>query len=139
MEHDMRQILSFISLIALVCAGSAVAQMPMDTTTRGYLQKPQPLLTSTRGTQRTGERGILLIRTDPTGDVATRMPADTLPATATRYNFTGGEAESYLTKHGYVSVNSLRQDSSTVWRALAVRNGRPVEVAVDYQGNIFER
>jgi len=140
MENDMRRILSSMSLIALVCAGSAVAQMPLDTTTRGYSQKPQTLLTASHGSQRAGERGLLLVRTDSTANVtATREPTASAPLPATRYNFTGGEAEAFLTKHGYASVSSMRQDSSSVWRALAFRNGRQVEVAVDSQGNIFER
>jgi hypothetical protein len=139
MEQDMRRTLSFIALIALICAGSAVAQMPMDSTTRKHLTTPQSLLTPTDGTRTMRDRELLLIKGDSSSYVASHSSTDAAPTPSTRYNFTGDEAAAYLAKHGYTNVNGLRQDSNSVWRALAERNDHQVEVAVDYQGNIFER
>lgn len=51
-------------------------------------------------------------------------------------SFTEGQAKSRLEDHGYSSVSGLHKDDNSVWRGKAMKDGKSVEVAVDFQGNI---
>jgi hypothetical protein len=55
-----------------------------------------------------------------------------------RNSFTESEAKSRIEKLGFANVSDLRKDDTGVWRGHAVKNGRQVEVALDYQGNVIE-
>ncbi len=65
-----------------------------------------------------------------------RTPA--APVTG-RNSFTAGEAKQRLEDHGYSDVRDLKQDSNSIWRGRAMRDGKPVSVSLDYQGNIVTR
>lgn len=54
-------------------------------------------------------------------------------------SFTEGQAKARLEKDGYTSVTALTKDPNGVWRGKATKGGQPVDVAVDYQGNIVPR
>ena len=80
---------------------------------------------------------------------ATTMP----PAVTTNHNdsntsaapvagknsFTESQVRHRLTKHGYTNISMLKQDSQYVWHATATKDGQPVNVSVDYQGNIVNQ
>jgi hypothetical protein len=51
-------------------------------------------------------------------------------------SFTESEARSRLEAHGYANVSALQKDAQSIWRGTATKDGRPVRVALDYQGNI---
>ena len=51
-------------------------------------------------------------------------------------SFTEGEARSRLESHGYSNVTGLAKDDQSIWRGKAVKDGKTVDVALDYQGNI---
>jgi hypothetical protein len=51
-------------------------------------------------------------------------------------SFTESEARSRLEAHGYANVGALQKDAQSIWRGTATKDGRPVRVALDYQGNI---
>ena len=53
-------------------------------------------------------------------------------------SFTEGEAKSRIEKRGFASVTNLKKDDSGVWRGQAMKDGRQVNVSVDYQGNVVE-
>jgi hypothetical protein len=55
-----------------------------------------------------------------------------------RNSFTESEAKSRIESLGFANVSDLRKDAAGVWCGHAVKNGRPVEVALDYQGNVIE-
>jgi hypothetical protein len=55
---------------------------------------------------------------------------------AGKNSFTEAQAKDRLEKHGYTSVSALKKDDQSVWHGTATKDGRPVSVAVDYQGNI---
>lgn len=55
---------------------------------------------------------------------------------AGKNSFTEAQAKDRLEKHGYTSVSALKKDDQSVWRGTATKDGKPVGVAVDYQGNI---
>jgi hypothetical protein len=55
---------------------------------------------------------------------------------AGKNSFTESQAKDRLEKHGYTAVSGLKKDDQSVWRGTAMKDGKSVNVAVDYQGNI---
>ena len=51
-------------------------------------------------------------------------------------SFTEKQAQNRLLTHGYTSISALTQDDKSIWRGTAMKDGKTVNVAVDYQGNI---
>jgi hypothetical protein len=51
-------------------------------------------------------------------------------------SFTQAQARNRLQQHGYRQVSALTKDRDGVWHGSAVRNGRQVQVGLDYKGNI---
>jgi hypothetical protein len=56
-----------------------------------------------------------------------------------RNSFTEGEAKSRLESNGLSNVSGLAKDDDGVWRGKAMKNGKEVEVSLDYQGNVVTR
>src|SRR5215213_2877076 len=52
-------------------------------------------------------------------------------------SFTEGEAKSRIEARGFNNVTALMKDDQGIWRGKAQRQGRSVNVALDYQGNVF--
>ncbi len=51
-------------------------------------------------------------------------------------SFTEGQARSRIESEGYSKVTNLTKDAKGVWRGRAVRNGKTVNVSLDFQGNV---
>ncbi len=58
---------------------------------------------------------------------------------AGKNSFTKGEVRKRLESHGYSQVSGLAKDDEGVWRGAAMKNGKQVTVAVDFQGDITEQ
>jgi predicted homoserine dehydrogenase-like protein len=56
-----------------------------------------------------------------------------------RNSFTEGEAKSQIEKAGFANVSGLKKDDDGVWRGKAQKDGRSVDVSLDYQGNVVTR
>lgn len=56
-----------------------------------------------------------------------------------RNSFTEGEAKSRIEAKGFSGVGQLTKDNDGVWRGRATKEGRQVEVSLDYQGNVVAR
>ena len=52
-------------------------------------------------------------------------------------SFTEGEARSRIQDKGLSNVTGLKKDDDGIWRGHATRSGQQVDVALDYQGNVF--
>jgi hypothetical protein len=52
-------------------------------------------------------------------------------------SFTEGEARSRIEKQGFSNVTALKKDDDGIWRGRATMGGQQVDVALDYQGNVF--
>jgi hypothetical protein len=52
-------------------------------------------------------------------------------------SFTEGEAKARIEARGFANVTELMKDDQGIWRGKAQRDGRSVNVALDYQGNVF--
>lgn len=51
-------------------------------------------------------------------------------------SFTESQARSRLEADGYTEISGLTKDDQSIWRGKAAKGGTPVNVALDYQGNI---
>ena len=54
-----------------------------------------------------------------------------------RNSFTEGEAKSRIEKMGFTNVGKLAKDDNGVWRGQAMKDGKQVDVSLDYQGNVI--
>ena len=57
---------------------------------------------------------------------------------AGRNSFTEGEAKSRIEKTGFSNVSNLKKDDDGVWRGRAIKDGKTVDVSVDFQGNVIQ-
>jgi len=57
---------------------------------------------------------------------------------AGRNSFTEGEAKSRIEKMGFSNVTNLKKDDKSVWRGRAMKDGKTLDVSVDYQGNVVQ-
>ena len=51
-------------------------------------------------------------------------------------SFTESEAKSRIEHHGFTQVSGLQKDQAGVWRGTAMKDGKSMQVSVDYQGNV---
>lgn len=51
-------------------------------------------------------------------------------------SFTEGQARDRIQAEGYQEVHNLALDSAGIWRGMATKNGQPVSVWLDYQGDV---
>jgi hypothetical protein len=54
-------------------------------------------------------------------------------------SFTEGQAKSRIESSGYGNVSGLKKDDNGVWRGKAMKDGKSVDVSLDFQGNIVAR
>ncbi len=55
---------------------------------------------------------------------------------AGRNSFTEGQAKSKIEDAGFKSVSDLKKDDNGVWRGKANKDGKTMQVSVDFQGNV---
>lgn len=76
---------------------------------------------------------------DPqTPAVATPDSTNPTAPVAGANSFTEAQAKSRLEENGYTNVADLKLDANGVWVAKADKDGKTVDVTLDYQGNIAE-
>ena len=51
-------------------------------------------------------------------------------------SFTEGQAKDRAIAHGFTGVSDLKKDDDGIWRGTATQDGKSVQVAVDYKGNV---
>ena len=56
-----------------------------------------------------------------------------------RNSFTEGQAKSRIEDKGFTGVSGLKKDDSGVWRGKAMKDGKSMDVSLDYQGNVVAR
>ena len=54
-------------------------------------------------------------------------------------SFTEGQAKSRIESMGYTKVSALLKDENGVWRGKAEKDGKSVDVSLDFQGNVVIR
>ena len=51
-------------------------------------------------------------------------------------SFTEGQAKARIEARGYANVSELAKDHEGLWRGKAMKDGKSVNVTLDYQGNV---
>jgi hypothetical protein len=74
--------------------------------------------------------------TPPAVSTSNMESKTTVAPVAGANSFTEAEARSRLEKFGYTDVGGLTKDGNSIWHGMAKKDGKPVKVALDYQGNI---
>jgi hypothetical protein len=54
-------------------------------------------------------------------------------------SFTEGQAKTRIEASGFSEVSELNKDNNGVWRGKAKKDGKNVEVSLDFQGNVVAR
>lgn len=54
-------------------------------------------------------------------------------------SFTEAQAKGRMEASGYSAVTGLKLDDKGVWQAMGTKDGKPVAVALDYQGNVVSK
>ncbi|CAN7639415.1 PepSY domain-containing protein [Rhizobium sp. LjRoot98] len=54
-------------------------------------------------------------------------------------SFTEAQAKERMEAAGYSPVSDLKLDEQGVWQAMGTKDGKPVAVSMDYQGNIVSK
>ena len=54
-------------------------------------------------------------------------------------SFTMRQARSRIAKKGYTHVTGLAKDANGVWRGQGTKDGQPVQVWLDYKGNVGQQ
>jgi hypothetical protein len=62
--------------------------------------------------------------------------SSTVPPVAGANSFTEGEARSRIEASGYTNVTGLQKDSQSIWRGTAMKDGKSVNVSLDFQGHV---
>jgi hypothetical protein len=89
------------------------------------------------GTAAFAQTGPTTNSTTPPAISTTKGDSNTTAApVAGKNSFTENQAREQLDKHGYSDVSTLSQDNQSIWRGTGVKDGKTVDVAVDYQGNV---
>jgi hypothetical protein len=75
------------------------------------------------------------------GNKAINSPSTTNSAAPVegRNSFTEGQARSRIEANGFADVSALQKDDAGVWRGKAKKDGKAVDVALDFQGNVVAK
>jgi hypothetical protein len=158
-EETMRSLVT-VGLAAVLMTGSAWAQ---PATNRDRTDAPAPAAQAQNPTPNPGRAAPNELSNPPSAPSASTPstntaapPAGALPANkgpsnpaiktsegnnpgapvAGANSFTEGQAKARIESRGYSNVSALTKDDRGVWRGMAMKDGKPVQVALDYQGNV---
>ncbi|WP_342112218.1 hypothetical protein [Methylobacterium sp. SI9] len=116
-------------VLATLIGSSAVAQ----TTVTGTPAAPDAKTSQQSG----GQESVTRPNTDKmTPDGAGTGTAGNVQLEKGANSFTEGEARSRLAKAGFMDARDLKKDSDGIWRGTAMRGGQPVQVGLDFKGNV---
>ncbi len=120
----MRLMLS--AAVAALIAGSAFAQTttPVPANDPGRAALPRIDLDAARST----EPGNPAIKTTEGNNPG--APA------AGANSFTEGQAKTRIESRGYANVTDLEKDANGFWKGKAMKDGKSVNVTLDFQGNV---
>ena len=73
---------------------------------------------------------------DPAQGTATDTMAAKMPPLAGANSFTESQARTRIENSGFTAVTNLMKDDQSIWRGQAMKDGKSVNVALDYKGNV---
>ena len=54
-------------------------------------------------------------------------------------SFTEGQAKSRIETDGFANVSDLKKDDNGIWRGKAQKDGKSVNVSLDFKGNVLSQ
>lgn len=78
---------------------------------------------------------LLPVASPVASSATTRQPKPTSGANS----FTDGQAHDRIQGEGYQDVRNLTLDPQGIWRGMAIKNGQPVHVWLDFQGDVGQQ
>ena len=128
----MRLTLS-VSAAALLAATAAVAQYSAPATS-----PPTPSATQPAGSNASAPASTTAPNANAPSNPAVKTTQGNNPgAPAPGANsFTEGQAKARIESRGYGNVTDLSKDTNGFWRGKAMKDGKAVNVTLDYQGNV---
>ena len=139
----MNRIFSAALLLSTIGAGVALAQTTAPQSTAPQTTAPQITTIQTAAPAPTTTAPVAI--TPAVAATSSTMPsavatggANTTAAArvAGANSFTMAQAQQRLEDHGYTEVSALAKDANSIWRGQAMKDGKTMDVALDYQGNI---
>jgi len=61
------------------------------------------------------------------------------PPVAGANSFTESQARDRISKAGFSDLKELKKDDRGIWRGQAQKGGQPVNVALDFRGNVVQQ
>ncbi len=107
--------------------GTTPAPIVPPTTAPAGAQTPAATLNTSPQTSSSSPSAV------QTRNTAQRTSAAPVPG---RNSFTMNQAARRITAAGYSKVMGLKKDGQGIWRGQAQKDGNPVSVSLDYQGNV---
>lgn len=139
----MNRIFSTTLLLSTICVGPVLAQTttPPPATTAPAVTMAPTATAATTPPASTMAPATATVTTTPPSKMApavTTNGVNTAPGApvAGANSFTMAQAQSRLKDNGFTQVSELVKDDKSVWRGHAMKDGKTVDVAVDYKGNI---
>jgi hypothetical protein len=74
--------------------------------------------------------------TDAHKNDAVKTPDTAGAPTAGANSFTKGQAEGRIKKAGYTNITGLTKDKDGLWHAQATKDGKQVNVSLDFKGDV---
>ena len=76
---------------------------------------------------------------DEPGNAAVNTPDSAQPKAPVKgaNSFTEGQAAERIKEKGFADVKGLAKDNDGIWRGKATKDGKAVDVSLDFQGNVF--
>ena len=76
---------------------------------------------------------------DQPGNAAVKTTESPQPSAPVKgaNSFTETQAVERLKEKGFGEVTGLVKDDDGIWRGKATKDGKPVDVSLDFQGNVF--
>ncbi|MDW5316882.1 PepSY domain-containing protein [Rhizobium sp. PL01] len=71
--------------------------------------------------------------------VATPDTTNTMAPVEGANSFTEAQAKERIEGAGYSAVSDMKLDDKGIWQAMGTKDGKPVAVSLDYQGNIVSK
>ena len=124
MESEMRSIVMIVTVASLT-VGASFAQ---DTKSSGPADPGKQALPRLDYDKLNVEPGPPAIKTTEGNNAG--APA------AGANSFTEDQAKSRIEEKGFANVSELKKDDQGIWRGMAERDGRKVQVMLDFQGNV---
>jgi hypothetical protein len=69
-------------------------------------------------------------------ETAVTTSSEAAPPLPGANSFTESQARSRIEDRGFVGVSGLKKDDQGIWRGTAMKDGKTVNVALDYKGNV---